>query len=368
MLRAKLAIRSGLGRLRTRLGASLVRRETDPNVRFSDGTTPLILAASRNDLKAVEALLRKGADPNVPSEEGWYAYHFAKNSRFDDVAQRLLRAHGGVEPTFDYAAAYLKKAAPQQMEIYKALFSEQALGSKAFFNIGSGRWRHPYWTNVDYVSEYYNYAKSLIDIQWDISLLKPLDTPANSIELAYCSHTAEHLTDEQDRFMFREVHRILKPGAVFRVTCPNIDLYYQAYKRRDAYVRQHFSVAEPLDEVETMGLWFVNEIASQLVQDFDEHVAPMRDLREIEQILASLPMSEVCDYFCSRINYEVHRRNPGHHINWWTNDKMCRELKAAGFSETIVSLAGASVTPAMRDRNFFDTVNPTFSIFVDAIK
>lgn len=348
--------------------AKLIRDGANPNVRRSDGITPLVLAASNNEYECIQALLENGADPDLTTEEGWHAYHFAKNSGFADAAHLLLQAHGGAEPVYDYAASFLKKAAPHQMDIYKALYSKEALHEKRFFNIGSGQWRHPYWTNVDYASNYYNYDKSLIDLPWDISLLKPLDQPSESIELAYCSHTAEHLTDEQNRFMFREVNRLLKAGGVFRVTCPNVDLYYQGYKRRDAYVKQHYGVPEPLPETDTMAIWFVNEIATQLVQSFADHSAPMKNVSELDAVLKRLPMEEACDWFCSRIDYEVQRRYPGNHINWWTNDKMCRELGDAGFSEAIVSIAGASITPAMRDSSFFDTVNPTFSIFVDAVK
>lgn len=348
--------------------ASLICKGANPNIRRSDGITPLILAASKNHRETVNALLANGADPLLTSEEGWYAYDFAKNSGYAELAALLLRAHGGIEPEYDYAAAFLKKADAKQMAIYESLFSKDALSKKSFLNIGSGNWRHPYWTNIDYASDYYHYNKSLIDVPWDISLLRPLDIPSETIELAYCSHTAEHLSDQQNRFMFREAYRTLKPGGVFRVTCPNIELYYQAYKRRDGYVKQHYGIAEPIKDTDTMARWFVNEIATQLVQDFTDHQAPMKNVAEVDGILKRMPMEEACDYFCSRIDYEVQRRYPGNHINWWTNNKMCRELLAAGFSEAIVSLAGGSVTPAMRDRNFFDTVNPTFSIFVDAIK
>lgn len=350
------------------LVAKLIGEGGDPNAYRSDGVTPLILAALGNKVAAIETLLKHGANPDQPSKEGWYAYHFAKNSSQLDAAALLLKAHKGVEPVFDYAADFLRKAEPSQLAIYERLFSPEALREKLFYNLGSGNWRHPYWTNVDYASDYYHYDKSIIDVPWDISMLKPLQTKSNTVELAYCSHTTEHLTDEQNRFMFREAYRILKPGGVLRVTCPNIELYYNACMRRDPYVKQHYGVVEPMEETGSMPIWFVNEIATQLVQSFSDHKAPMADVAAIDKVLKTLPMEEACEYFTSRIDYEVQRRYPGNHINWWTNDKMCRELRAAGFPQTIVSIAGASVTAAMRDRVFFDLINPTFSLFVEAIK
>lgn len=352
-----------------RLIATLHRRGVDLNSRRADGATALILAANENHVEAIDVLLEKGANPNLPSTEGWYAYHFAKNSGHKEAAARLLRAHGGIEPQFDYATAFLSKADPNQMAIYKTLFSPEALAQKKFFNIGSGNWRHPCWTNVDYASDYYHYDTNLIDIPWDISLNKPLSTETSSVELAYCSHTTEHLTNEQNRFMFREVRRILKPGGVFRVTCPNIELYYQAFKRKDIYAKQHYGVAEPMQSTEGLSRWFVNEIATQLVQNLGDIPARFgTNPGAIETPLATMSLEEACDHFTSMIDYEIQRKFPGNHINWWTNEKMCRELKAAGFSEAIVSIPGASITAAMRDRTFFDTVNPTFSLYVDAVK
>lgn len=35
--------------------------------------------------------------------------------------------------------------------------------------------------------------------------------------------------------MFNEAHRILKPNGYLRVTTPNIDLGYRAYKENDRY-------------------------------------------------------------------------------------------------------------------------------------
>jgi SAM-dependent methyltransferase len=349
--------------------ATLVRQGANVNSHRSDGVTALILAAIGNHVEAIDALLESGADPNLPTTEGWYAYHFAKNSGHQAAADRLLQAHRGVEPQFDYAAAFLNKADANQMAVYKTLFSPEALAQKRFFNIGSGNWRHPYWTNVDYASGYYDYDAKLIDVPWDISLEQPLSTESDSIELGYCCHTTEHLTDKQNRFMFREVHRVLKPGGVFRVTCPNIELYYQAYKRRDRFVYQHYGVIEPLESANGLSRWFVNEIASQLVQRLGDIPPRLEtDQRAIDEPLETLSLEAACDHFTSMVDYEIQRKFPGNHINWWTNEKMCRELKAAGFSETIVSIPGACISAAMRDRTFFDIVQPTFSLYVDAVK
>ena len=168
--------------------------------------------------------------------------------------------------------------------------------------------------------------------------------------------------------MFSEVYRILKPGGIFRVTCPNAQIYHNGWKYKDPYFKQHYGVVDAPD-TSAMATWFVNEIATQLVQDMEGHHAPLRGKNEdIERKLRELSLEEACDYYCSQIDYSVQQKFPGNHINWWTNQKMTRELLKAGFSDVVVSLAGGCVTAAMRDRVYFDTVNPTSSLFVDAIK
>lgn len=79
-------------------------------------------------------------------------------------------------------------------------------------------------------------------------------------------------------------------------------------------------------------------------------------------------MDQVFDRLCSEIDFEIQRQVPGNHVNWWSNDKLQQAMRRAGFAETIVTLRGGSVAPAMRDLAFFDMVNPTFSLYVDAIK
>lgn len=259
---------------------------------------------------------------------------------------------------------------------YRLSYDAKALEDRAFYNLGSGIWRHQFWTNVDYASDYYNYDKSLIDIPWDITEAKPLPVEDSTAELCYCSHTVEHLLDAHNDHLFREADRILKPGGVLRVTTPNIQLYYQAWKRRDVFFNLHYEGANsPFGgdarnyTRERMSIWLVNEFATQLVQSvYQGHEPRYTDAAELDAILESGPMEEVLDRLCSEIDFDVQRRVPGNHVNWWTNDKLCTALKRAGFTETIVSVAGGSISAPMRDTSFFDKQNPTFSIFVDAIK
>lgn len=361
---------------------ALLRRGANVNAMRDDGVTPLALAAARGQVEVTELLLKHGADPWLPTREGWYPYHFAKNAgdtqgsaAHRQLAAILLAATEGVEPKHDYEKAMLAKADAKKLAIYQAIYDEATLARKPFYNIGSGNWRHPYWTNVDYVSDYYSYDAGMIDLPWDISLMQPVEVETGAAELVYCSHTCEHLTDEQNRHMFREMRRILKPDGIVRITCPHAGLYYEAYKRRDLYASMHYGHEEPFGSpgvgysAEEMSVWLVNDVASQTVRKIDaEHVPHYgHDPGALDRVFESMPMEAAFDHLCGLVDYEVHRKEPGCHINWWTPEKAVRELSAAGFSKTIISVAGGSISPVMRDRTYFDTVQPSFSIFVEGI-
>src|SRR6185295_10958452 len=119
----------------------------------------------------------------------------------------------------------------------RALYGEDSVRRRAFYNIGAGSFRHPAWTNVDFDSDWYecnrNNTLSPGNISHDLLSLKPLPIESGSACILYTSHTVEHVTNEADEVLFREAHRILKPGGVVRVTTNSTDLAYRAYRTKD---------------------------------------------------------------------------------------------------------------------------------------
>src|SRR5688572_7434797 len=87
----------------------------------------------------------------------------------------------------------LKKASFDNfdLEIYKQNYEQDSLEKKLFYNIGAGNFYHPYWTNVDFKSEWYstNEETSLSGIHFDLMSLKNLPIDSDSAELVYSSHT-----------------------------------------------------------------------------------------------------------------------------------------------------------------------------------
>lgn len=63
--------------------------------------------------------------------------------------------------------------------------------------------------------------------------IEKLPIESNSAEIVYISHVLEHISDSAAHNILSECYRILKPNGLLRIVQPDIDCYYNAYKRGD---------------------------------------------------------------------------------------------------------------------------------------
>ncbi len=252
---------------------------------------------------------------------------------------------------------------PVDLNIYRDHYAPDA----QFYCIGSGWWSHPRWKNVDVPSEWYAPVQGTagIDVPWDIATGEPVQIATASAEAIFCSHTTEHLRDQDVRHLFKEAHRILKPGGFFRLTCPDIMLYYEFYRRRDRSIAP-YAVGEAFS-IQDM---FLNEFASQFsnimrVGNPDGASTVRFSDEEFDRVFETMPLDDALDFFTTKIDYALQRKTMGAHINRWHFDKFRRYLEAAGFRNVRLSGYGQSFCPAMRDMKFFDQTHPQFSIYVE---
>lgn len=235
-----------------------------------------------------------------------------------------------------------------------------------FYCIGSGWWSHPKWLNVDVPSDWYApvHDSAGIDVPWDIATGEPVNIETGSAEAIFCSHTTEHLRDQDVQHMLKECHRILKPGGFLRLTCPDIMLYYEFYRRGNRWLAPYDSPEFSIQDI------FLNEFASQFsnimrVGNPDGASSTSFTDQDIDLVFGTMPLDDALDYFTHRIDYSLQRKTMGAHINWWHFEKFRRFLEEAGFRSVRRSGAGQSLCPAMRDTNYFDTTHPKFSIYVE---
>jgi predicted SAM-dependent methyltransferase len=60
-------------------------------------------------------------------------------------------------------------------------------------------------------------------------LAKGIPAADNSVEVVYHSHLLEHLDREVGEAFVREVHRVLRPGGIQRISVPDLERYVRAY-------------------------------------------------------------------------------------------------------------------------------------------
>ncbi len=268
---------------------------------------------------------------------------------------------------------------PDDKAAYDGLYPEKSLRLRRFYNIGAGRFWHPYWTNIDRASDRYPaFANGVLSIDVDLMSLEPLPMDDGTAELMYSSHFLEHLPEESVRHVLREACRVLKPDGVFRVTTPDALLEYRAYKERDwAFYswRDFYSrpgnyehlIRIPLNQASIQQL-FLYRIASHVST---LHVASKTERLEdvqVDALFSSLPLGDALDYCTNRCDPLLQYHYPSNHISWWSSEKMIRALHEAGFREAYRSGYGQSFAPPMRNTRLFDKMIPAVSLYVEARK
>jgi len=264
---------------------------------------------------------------------------------------------------------------------YKEIYPVESIISRSFYNLGAGKFSHPCWTNIDGESNWYTdlNGSEQIGISYDLFDHKPLPIDSDSAEIFYPSHTIEHTDDISVMFIFKEIHRTLKKGGVFRVLTPNADLGYQAYKRDD---RKYFFWIEwehmnrdiekqcirmPLREASTAQV-FLEDIAGDASElSTIGNVKRISDV-ELERLFNELPFDQVLNYCTSLCSIENQKKFPFRHMNWFNEAKLNRMLKEAGFGTVKRSSYLQSDLHVLRNSNYFDQTLPKVSIYMEALK
>lgn len=263
-----------------------------------------------------------------------------------------------------------------EMDLYYKLYGMESVKNRRFYNIGAESFRHPAWTNVDYKS---NWQKKSIGIMWDLMSLAPIPLEDNCAEIVYSSHMVEHITDPVAQNIFNESYRILKKGGIFRVTTPNINLYFRAYKENDRYFFywiDHCSIPKnykrvklnkPLNKASIQQI-FLEEFATSASTLYEDGAPKRITDDKLDRVFQEMEYEDALNYCISKCSIAVQKRYPEHHINWWNKNKMFRMLEIAGFENINLSGYGQSFSPVLRNIWKFDNTNPKISLYVEAIK
>lgn len=295
------------------------------------------------------ARLRRGLRPNHSSVDG--------EPTHSDLPERYLRlARRNWQQDRELTAYYNR--------VYRACYDREHLQSRAFINFGPGSFRHKCWRTADRLYDGKTWSEQRgrgyemkIDIDWNLIENTRVDADDASIKAVYCSHLVEHGWDDNVRFFFGEVHRILAPGGVFRVTCPDTALGIQAMRLDDRY----FFPRQGQRSTSFMLLEYSSLLTHpQNATRIDEDgVGPF--FAEFEDVYEALNEA-------SRLSDRALQDRIGAHVNWFTVPKLESFLKEAGFNRVFPSAYGQSICPVLRDVRYFDKTDPHMTCYVDAVK
>ena len=128
---------------------------------------------------------------------------------------------------------YVQRVGYLKKNVYSEIYDKQSLTNRRFVNVGSGDFYHPFWTNLDFVSDWYGPRQKHV-VPFDLTENTPLPFEDNTLEIIYTSHTVEHVPFKSSMNLFKEAFRCLKKGGVLRVTTgPDADTDFRALKNKD---------------------------------------------------------------------------------------------------------------------------------------
>lgn len=265
---------------------------------------------------------------------------------------------------------------PFNAVLYQKLIDQETLNRKPFVNVGSGSFWHPYWTNIDFVSDHYRSVQRDV-IHFDLMDSRPLPFNDGSLKIVYTSHTIEHVKDDAVQRLFNEAFRTLEPGGVFRITTgPDAETDYRALMMNDldwfywdywyASPEQYSNTYHRPPGGEPLAERWLSHVASALAPNNKTPSDRKYHADEIMAILKDKGRDDALEFFTSQCDFIP--EFPGNHVSWWTHDKIFKFLERAGFITIYRSGHNQSRSALMRHSNLFDSTHPQMSIYVEAVR
>jgi len=301
---------------------------------------------------------------------------------YTKVKSKLKKRVINVSRSFGYD---LVRIYPDDIPLYIKLYGEKCVDKRLLYNISAGGHfdfgcgiHHPCWTNIDldrpwkdvrYNCRGIEYNRET-DIAHDFLTYEPLPVCSDLAELVHSRNSIEHLPDNAVQIMFKEIFRILKPGGIFRVGAPDIDLLYNVFSRND---RDFFGWFGHDVSIEQAFLTHFAAHASTLHHDPEWILEKISD-EELRRIFKEVEFESALNYCISKFNINIYKKERmclaalDTHINWWNRSKLVSFLSDAGFKIINESAPQQSQSPVMRNPYYFDNYALYSMFFMEAVK
>lgn len=236
-------------------------------------------------------------------------------------------------------------------------------------NLGGGsKFSYFDWINVDSekpIKPKKNY------IQFDFLNESILPLESNSVDVIYCSHVLEHLTESASDYLLFETKRIAKTGAHVRLVVPDFDLALRAFLEGDIrFFEEFFEKQRAKDEAKEhksencIEFFFLRFFITQKIH----HWHPNNYLNRLDELRGKNKeeIFVLADRIISEVDIEHQKRHPNCHINYFNFEKLFSKLDKIGFTDIKRSGYGQSAHNKLRDTRYFDNTRPRQSLYVDA--
>lgn len=236
-----------------------------------------------------------------------------------------------------------------------------------YINIGAGGFYHPFWHNLDMPNAYYaDSQKDKVHIKYDLRSLQPLPFNNDTIKVAYTSHVIEHINNNEVAYLFTEVYRCLQPGGYFRITCPDMDLEYEAFNRGDDLFWIWPNAYGVFNK--TIEQKFLDHFATALTLIHPNKNTEKFSDQKIQEIFTKMKKEDAFDFLIHQIPPHLRQNFPGDHINWFNTNKLMTMLNESGFEKIHESKYRQSHSPLLRNHHLFDTTCPELSLYIECRK
>jgi SAM-dependent methyltransferase len=235
-------------------------------------------------------------------------------------------------------------------------------------NIGAGNNVIEGFRSLDIYTPHYYRSREAFDatrVEYDMRR-DAIPVASGSVDNIYVNHVIEHVETEHVERFFAEAHRVLRPGGVLRVGCPDADFVHRVSSfengywnwRRNWFARNTTREPDQISQFDAM----IGMLATRRMRGYNHAVASL----EIgEEDVKGMQYSEFLERLRDGLVFD--ETHPEEHINSWDFARLRNLASSIGFTHVVSSKPRGSISAQMQGPAF-DSNHNHMSLYVDIVR